>query len=267
MAVRPSLDRGAGRGQLQGASDSARQPSSRWAAGWPRGPDGAAAPPPSRPPSPLLRGWHAAAPGHALSRARPSDHRKCRPPTLLPSAGAVSSCRRVEGPVVTASWAPGQTNGGNSRAVFSVCASVSPELHPRAGGGCPDVMGWGETMALASLPGRASTLTAHLSDKGPANGVRSLLTPTLVLQRRPGRSHVTCHRCCSGQPVRCRRHPHSPCKEELNLMSLSEHQSHGRLGVREQTLRVRPAPRPSTPSSVLAGLGVALGGQEGFGST
>lgn len=140
--------------------------------------------------------------------------------------------------------------------VLCLCLSF-PRAAPQGwGGGCPDVMGWGETMALASLPGRASTLTAHLSDKGPANGVRSLLTPTLVLQRRAGRSRVTRRRCCSGQPVRCRRHPHSPCKEELNLVSLSEHQSHGRLGVCEQTLRGSVQP-PGPPRPPLYSLGSA----------
>lgn len=56
------------------------------------------------------------------------------PPSCIHSAGAIFSCPGVEGPGVTASLALGRMNGDNLRAVFSVCASVSPELHPRAGG-------------------------------------------------------------------------------------------------------------------------------------
>lgn len=227
-------------------------------------PDGAAAASPLTSALSAGPGWHAAASGHALSRARPSDHRKtgsAGSPTLLPRAGALSSCRRVEGPGVTASLALGQINGGNLRAVFSVCASVSPELHPRAGRGLgrdegtrvpPSTSVHPVSPPLRRRPCKQSPQSAH-SNPGPS--ARPWAKPC-----RPAVG------AAPASPPRCRRHPRRPCEGELHLTRLSERRSRGRLGVRERTLRGSVQPPPSTPTSVLAGLSVGLGGQAGFGS-
>lgn len=153
----------------------------------------------------------------------------------------------------------GQINGGNLRAAFSVCASVSPELHPRAGRGLGRDEGTRVPPSTSVHPG-SPPLRRRPCKQSPQSA-HSNPGPSARPWAKPCRPAVG---AAPASPPRCRRHPHHPCEGELNLMRLSERRSRGRLGVRERTLRGSVQPPPSTPTSVLAGLGVGLGGTSGF---